>query len=76
VLKTDPYLLVREIPGFGFKRVDVVARKMGTPKDHPSRIRAGVVAEIDDAVAHAEASPLPAPQDALADLFASYPWSR
>ncbi len=42
VLKTDPYLLVREIPGFGFKRVDVVARKMGTPKDHPSRIRAGV----------------------------------
>ena len=43
---------------------------------HAGRIRAGVVAEIDDAVAHAEASPLPAPQDALADLFASYPWSR
>ena len=43
VLKTDPYLLVREVPGFGFKRVDVVARKMGTPKEHPSRIRAGIV---------------------------------
>jgi exodeoxyribonuclease V alpha subunit len=43
VLRTDPYLLVREVPGFGFKRVDVVARKMGTPKEHPSRIRAGVV---------------------------------
>ncbi len=43
VLKTDPYLLVREIPGFGFKRVDVVAQKMGTPKDHPSRLRAGVI---------------------------------
>lgn len=43
VLKTDPYLLVREIPGFGFKRVDMVARKMGTPKEHPSRVRAGVV---------------------------------
>lgn len=43
VLKTDPYLLVREVPGFGFKRVDLVARKMGTPKEHPSRIRAGVV---------------------------------
>ncbi len=43
VLKTDPYLLVREVPGFGFKRIDVVARKMGTPKEHPSRIRAGVV---------------------------------
>jgi exodeoxyribonuclease V alpha subunit len=36
-------LLVREIPGFGFKRVDAVARKLGTPKDHPARIRAGVV---------------------------------
>jgi exodeoxyribonuclease V alpha subunit len=46
VLKTDPYLLVREIPGFGFKRVDVVARKMGTPKEHPSRIRAGVVHSV------------------------------
>lgn len=43
VLKTDPYMLVREVPGFGFKRVDIVARKMGTPKEHPSRIRAGVV---------------------------------
>lgn len=43
VLKTDPYLLVREIPGFGFKRVDLVARKMGTSKEHPSRVRAGVI---------------------------------
>jgi TPP-dependent pyruvate/acetoin dehydrogenase alpha subunit len=39
-----------------------------------ARIRAGVVAEIDDAVAHAEASPLPEPHDALTDLFAYYPW--
>ena len=43
VLKKDPYLLVREVPGFGFKRVDVVAQKMGTPKEEPSRIRAGLV---------------------------------
>ena len=33
---------MREIPGFGFKRVDKIARKMGTPKDLPSRIRAGI----------------------------------
>lgn len=46
VLKTDPYMLVREVSGFGFKRVDIVARKMGTPKDHPSRIRAGVVHSV------------------------------
>ncbi|MBI4269745.1 MAG: thiamine pyrophosphate-dependent dehydrogenase E1 component subunit alpha [Candidatus Rokubacteria bacterium] len=41
---------------------------------HAERLRAGLVAEIDDAVAHAEASPLPAPHDALRDLFAHYPW--
>ncbi len=46
VLKTDPYLLVREVPGFGFKRVDVVAQKMGTPKEHLSRIRAGIVHSV------------------------------
>jgi TPP-dependent pyruvate/acetoin dehydrogenase alpha subunit len=41
---------------------------------HRERIRAGVTAEIDDAVAHAEASPLPEPAEALTDLFAHYPW--
>ena len=52
ILQRDPYVLVREIRGFGFKRVDKIARKMGTPKDLPSRIRAGLafcVAEtLDD----------------------------
>ena len=52
ILERDPYVLVREIPGFGFKRVDKIARKMGTPKDLPSRIRAGlqycVLAALDD----------------------------
>jgi exodeoxyribonuclease V alpha subunit len=42
ILEKDPYVLVREIAGFGFKRVDKIARKMGTPKDLPSRIRAGL----------------------------------
>ena len=41
---------------------------------HAERIRAQVTAEIDDAVAHAEASPLPEPAAALTDLFAHYPW--
>jgi exodeoxyribonuclease V alpha subunit len=45
-------VLMREIVGFGFKRVDKIARKMGTPKDLPSRIRAGihycVLAALDD----------------------------
>ncbi len=42
ILEHDPYVLVREIVGFGFKRVDKIARKLGTPKDLPSRIRAGL----------------------------------
>jgi TPP-dependent pyruvate/acetoin dehydrogenase alpha subunit len=41
---------------------------------HAERLRAGAAAEIDDAVAHAENSPLPEPEDALTDLFAHYPW--
>jgi TPP-dependent pyruvate/acetoin dehydrogenase alpha subunit len=41
---------------------------------HAEDIRARAAAEIDDAVAHAEDSPLPNPQEALADLFAYYPW--
>jgi exodeoxyribonuclease V alpha subunit len=51
-LERDPYVLMREIPGFGFKRVDKIARKMGTPKDLASRIRAGiqycVLSALDD----------------------------
>lgn len=42
ILERDPYVLMCEISGFGFKRVDKMARKMGTPKDLPSRIRAGL----------------------------------
>ena len=52
ILENDPYVLMREIAGFGFKRVDKIARMMGTPKDLPSRIRAGlhycVLAALDD----------------------------
>jgi exodeoxyribonuclease V alpha subunit len=50
ILERDPYVLIREIPGFGFKRVDKIARKMGTPKDLPSRIRAGIQYSVLDAL--------------------------
>ena len=42
LLQADPYLIVREVPGFGFKKVDKIARRLGTPKDHPARLRAAV----------------------------------
>ena len=42
MLREDPYLLISEVPGFGFKRVDKIARRLGTPKELPSRLRAGI----------------------------------
>lgn len=50
ILESDPYVLIREISGFGFKRVDKIARKMGAPKDLPSRIRAGLQYCVLDAL--------------------------
>ncbi len=50
MLQRDPYVLVREIRGFGFKKVDKIARKMGTPKDLPSRIRAGLANCVAEAL--------------------------
>ena len=41
---------------------------------HAARVAAAVAAEVDVAVAFAEASPWPAAADAHADLFAHYPW--
>jgi TPP-dependent pyruvate/acetoin dehydrogenase alpha subunit len=63
------------------RRTDPIARLAGMLEAqglldgaHAERVRAAVVAEIDDAVAYAESSPLPTPEDAMTDLFAHYPW--
>jgi exodeoxyribonuclease V alpha subunit len=40
VLTDNPYILCEEVETFGFARTDIVALKMGIPKDHPGRIRA------------------------------------
>jgi len=42
VLRSDPYQLIQHVRGYGFKKVDKIARAMGTPKDHPGRIEAGL----------------------------------
>ena len=42
VLKENPYLIIEHLSGYGFKRVDGIARKMGIPKDHAGRIRAAI----------------------------------
>ena len=50
LLNEDPYHLVGEIRGMGFKRVDKVARQLGTPKAHPARIRAGLLHCVHEAL--------------------------
>jgi len=42
ILKSDPYRIIREIKGLGFKKVDQIALKMGTPKENAQRIQAGI----------------------------------
>ena len=50
VLRSDPYLLIKAVKGYGFKRVDKIARRMGTPKDHPGRLAAGIVYCVNEAL--------------------------
>jgi len=49
LLQDDPYIMVREIRGLAFKRIDKIARRMGTPKEHPNRIRAGILQCVEEA---------------------------
>jgi len=43
VVRQDPYRLARDIQGVGFLTADRIASSEGLPKDHPSRIQAGLV---------------------------------
>ncbi len=43
VVQSDPYRLARDIYGVGFKTADRIARSLGLPEDHPSRIEAGLI---------------------------------
>lgn len=42
VLKHDPYLLIKHLAGYGFKKVDQIALKLGIAKTHPGRIEAAL----------------------------------
>lgn len=48
VVQTDPYRLARDIYGVGFKTADKIARALGLPSDHPSRLEAGVVYALNE----------------------------
>jgi len=50
IIEHDPYVIVGEIDGFGFKRIDKIARQVGIAKDNPNRVRAGLQFCIEDAL--------------------------
>ncbi|MHB1000785.1 MAG: SF1B family DNA helicase RecD2 [Armatimonadota bacterium] len=51
LLRSDPYSITRMIPGFGFKRIDRIARdKLFVPKDSPERIRSGIIYCVEEAL--------------------------
>lgn len=52
ILKRDPYQLIQLVEGFGFMRVDDIALRMGTPKDHPGRIDAGILHALREEVSN------------------------
>jgi exodeoxyribonuclease V alpha subunit len=43
VLRADPYKLIQHVRGYGFKKVDKIARATGVAKQHPGRIEAGLM---------------------------------
>jgi exodeoxyribonuclease V alpha subunit len=42
MLRSDPYLLAREIRGIGFQTADQIARNLGIEPDSPKRLQAGL----------------------------------
>ena len=48
VVKSNPYRLVEDIDGIGFRTADTIALAMGLAKDDPNRIRACVRHTLDD----------------------------
>jgi exodeoxyribonuclease V alpha subunit len=48
IVQEDPYRLARDIHGIGFKTADKIARSLGLPPDHPSRLEAGLVFVLNE----------------------------
>lgn len=51
VIRSNPYQLVEDIEGVGFKTADAIAASLGIAKDAPGRLRAGICYVLSDASA-------------------------
>ncbi len=52
VINKDPYQLIYDIRGIGFKKADNIAKNIGFSLDDPRRIRAGLTFTIQQAIEH------------------------
>lgn len=50
IVQKNPYQLERDIYGVGFKTADKIARALGLPVDHPSRVEAGIVFALNEMI--------------------------
>lgn len=48
LLKENPYRLITDLDGVGFKKADAIALKMGIPFNSPQRISAGIVFRMNE----------------------------
>lgn len=49
ILETDPYRIIREVKGIGFKTADKIALNLGLSNNGPERIEAGVLHTVQEA---------------------------
>ena len=50
IIRSNPYVLARDIPGIGFKTADTVSEKLGIPRDSILRAMAGLAHVLQEAV--------------------------
>ena len=65
IVQSDPYRLIDEVPGFGFRKADVIAAKMGVSGDDPVRLASGIKYALWQFAAEGHAF---VPRDELAEL--------
>lgn len=50
IVRGNPYRLEQDIYGVGFKTADKIARELGLPEDHHSRVEAGLVYALNESI--------------------------
>ncbi len=68
VVQESPYRLAMEVRGIGFKTADRIAKSLGIAGDHPERVQAGVLHELN---ALAEQGHVLFPREALSERAAA-----